>query len=41
MNISKYSSFFLRKKGSLRKIIFEHFSVSKNNTICAEAAKLL
>lgn len=41
MNISKDSSFFLHKKGSLRKIISEHFSVSKNNAICAEAAKLL
>jgi hypothetical protein len=25
----------------LRKLIFENFSISKNNTICAEAAKVL
>jgi hypothetical protein len=41
MNISKDSSIFLHKKGSLKKIIFEHFSVSKKIAICAEAAKLL
>jgi hypothetical protein len=41
MNISKDSSTFLHKKGSLKKIIFEHFCVSRKNAICADAAKLL
>jgi len=38
-NISKYFSFSFTKIWPLRKLIFENFSISKNNTICAEAAK--
>jgi len=36
-----YSPFFFTKFCSFTKLKFENFSISKNDLICAEAAKLL